>query len=399
MSLHRRTTQGSAFCILLSVLVGCEPSVETVQRTTDQAKLARIAVNARHHYGKESAGKAAVTNLTDQALLGKVALEARVNYVRRAAVKKLTDQALLVKIAVGDADEEVRGAAIQTIKDPAMLAKLAVEDRRLRVDVFRNLQDQATLAKLVVDAKDVDVRTAAMWHLRDRTLLASIAMEDGNEAVRSAAVKQLGDSGAFAKLDMTQADPDLKLCARIYYACQALPKQHRDRLIGAFSTIVYQVRDPLVTTELGDIAYVTNNWTSYGETYGDVRVDGEAASLSVKLSKLDRVFTWKWSTRFSREILVTKNGTRLASGEIVWKTLDPLVNWQSADFAPDACQKEICECLSEPTLNRLASESARMGLRSAALSRLHDLALLPKIALEDKDANVRRAAAKGRNSQ
>ncbi len=50
---------------------------------------------------------AAVERLTDQALLARIALEDTVAYVRRAALLKLTDQAVLLKVALEDMDEEV----------------------------------------------------------------------------------------------------------------------------------------------------------------------------------------------------------------------------------------------------------------------------------------------------
>lgn len=58
---------------VLFVLVGCGPSVDTVARTTDRTKLAKIALEAKD----ERVRRAAVEKLTDQALLAKIAMETK----------------------------------------------------------------------------------------------------------------------------------------------------------------------------------------------------------------------------------------------------------------------------------------------------------------------------------
>ena len=100
------------WCVVLFVLVGCGPSEQTVERTTDQTKLAKIALEDKD----AEVRRAAVAKLTDQALLAKIAVEAKDADVRSAAVAKLTDQALLAKIAAEDKDLNVCRAAMEKLR-------------------------------------------------------------------------------------------------------------------------------------------------------------------------------------------------------------------------------------------------------------------------------------------
>jgi hypothetical protein len=93
--------------VLLFILTGCAPTVKSVERTSDQNRLAKIAVEAKDGYVRE----AAVNKLTDQALLAKIAVEDKKGAIRKVAVNKLTDKALLEKIAVEDKEWFVREAA------------------------------------------------------------------------------------------------------------------------------------------------------------------------------------------------------------------------------------------------------------------------------------------------
>ena len=62
----------AALCAVQVVLIGCAPSLETVERTTDQATLAKIAVEA----DDSGVRFAAVEKLADQTL-AKIAVESK----------------------------------------------------------------------------------------------------------------------------------------------------------------------------------------------------------------------------------------------------------------------------------------------------------------------------------
>ncbi len=105
-----------ALCIALFVPVGCGgfASLESVERTRDQTKLAKIAVEAWEPHVRE----AAVEKLNDQNSLAKIAVEDDDSDVRHAAVEKLTNQATLAKIAIEDDDRRVRQAAVEKARQP-----------------------------------------------------------------------------------------------------------------------------------------------------------------------------------------------------------------------------------------------------------------------------------------
>ncbi len=106
-----------------------------------------------------------VAKTTDQALLAKIAMENKTCAVRLAAVGKLTDQTTLAKIAMGDADRDVRRVAVAKITDQAALAKIAMDDEDGFVSkaAFDKLTtNQALLDKIVATAKNSGVRKAAI---------------------------------------------------------------------------------------------------------------------------------------------------------------------------------------------------------------------------------------------
>jgi uncharacterized membrane protein (DUF106 family) len=126
-------------------MTGCEPSMTTVERTTDQNELAKIAEDAKDWHVRI----AAVEKLTDQALLEKVAEEHKDWDIRRTALGKLTDQALLAKIAMEDKDSHICIAAVEKLTDQVLLAKVAVEAKSfdVRVHAIRKVTDQTLLAE------------------------------------------------------------------------------------------------------------------------------------------------------------------------------------------------------------------------------------------------------------
>jgi transcription initiation factor IIF auxiliary subunit len=93
------------------VLIGCTPSVETVKNTTNQTKLAKIALEAED----AEVRSAAVGKLTDQAFLAKIVLEGKDEDIRHTATEKLTDEFMLAKIALEAKDGDVRSGALRKL--------------------------------------------------------------------------------------------------------------------------------------------------------------------------------------------------------------------------------------------------------------------------------------------
>jgi hypothetical protein len=197
----------AAFCLVLFVLVGCAPSVETIARTTDEAKL------------------------TDQAVLAQVALEAESWPVRAAAAGKLTDQAVLAQVALEDESWPVRAAAAGKLTDQAVLGKLAMKDKdgEVRRTAVEHLTDQAVLAQVALETKDGDVRAAALWKLADQAVLAKVATENQDGRVRSAAVERLTDQALLAKVATESKWLEIRLTAIGNVTDQVLLRQWAER--------------------------------------------------------------------------------------------------------------------------------------------------------------------------
>jgi len=173
--------------VILRVLDGHSPSrlrVAAVNRLTDQAQLARFALNDQDFGVRMNA----TAKLTDQAQLLKVVRGDKVDQVRAVAVKKLDDPDLLKQLAYHDRDQGVRLAA---------LAKLGVTGEAATNAVLADIRevsatsDQSILAKHATDDPQDYVRQAAVGKLTDRSLLERIAARDESAMVREAAKDRL----------------------------------------------------------------------------------------------------------------------------------------------------------------------------------------------------------------
>ena len=71
----------------------------------------------------------ATRQVTDEAVLAKIALEARNWYVRGVAVKKLADQDVLGKVATDDEKASIRVLAVAELTGKDLLAKIATDDK------------------------------------------------------------------------------------------------------------------------------------------------------------------------------------------------------------------------------------------------------------------------------
>jgi hypothetical protein len=210
----------ATLCFMLFILVSCKPSVNTVQQTTDQTKLAKIAVEAKD----TDVRKAALNKLTDQALLAKIAVEDEDADVCSAAVEKLTDQALLAKIAMEAKWSTVLSAAMDKLTDQAMLAKITVEaeDWKMRKAALERVTDQALLAKIAVEAEDFNVRSDALEKVTDQALLAKIAVEAGSLVIRKGAKEKLTDQAFLAKIAVEAENLEVRKLAVEKLTDQAL---------------------------------------------------------------------------------------------------------------------------------------------------------------------------------
>ena len=251
--------------VMLLVVIGCGPSVETVERTTDQSELAKIALEAKD----KRVRLFAAAKLTDQTLLAKLALEPKNNDRRRVAVERLTDQALLAKLALEEKDKELGRVAVSKLTDQILLAKIALEandgqlcgaaveritDKALlskmgmwiKPELTRQLKDETLLGKIAVGAKDWNVRRVAAGRVNDQALLAKIAMQDQRSEVRHIAVEKLTDQVVLAKTAMEDKDKEVrrastaKLLDQAFLVKIAVEDKDRDVQLAAVKNLTHQ---------------------------------------------------------------------------------------------------------------------------------------------------------------
>jgi hypothetical protein len=199
----------------------CEELRAAVEKLTDQALLAKIAVKEEN----PDVRQAAVYKLTDQALLAKIAVEDNNQYVRSAAVINLTDQNVLAKIVIEAVDFrfDVREAFLH-LTDQALLARIAIEAKNedVRKNAVKDLTDQALRTKIAVEANDADVRATAVEDLTDQAMLAKIAVEDNSTSVRATAVGKLTDQALLTRFAVKDNSSDVRAIAVEKLTDQAL---------------------------------------------------------------------------------------------------------------------------------------------------------------------------------
>jgi hypothetical protein len=157
-----------------------------VGKLTDQGLLAKVAIESKESEVRE----VAVRKLTGQATPGKIAVGIGAD-VRYITVGEPTDQALLAKIAVESEDARVGSSALGKLTDEALLAKVAAESisSDIRQAAVGELTDQETLAKIAVSDKDPLVCMAAVGRLND--LLPSRTSAEGQEATQTGKYRAL----------------------------------------------------------------------------------------------------------------------------------------------------------------------------------------------------------------
>lgn len=384
MKAHKRWAKtcrlGALLCTTILGFSGCEPSVRTVYRTSDQAQLAKFAIEAKNPAVRE----AAILKLTDQTLLARVAREDGESYVRAAAVRNLTDQAALLQLATEARESHIRKAAVNNLADQAALAKIAAEDEEplIREAAVNNLDDQALLAGIVMatvfmEAKDSITSKAAQMaveKLTGQAVLAKIAIEHKNYFVAITATARLTDEMLLVKVALSPNDQIgeravRKLTNQALLAKVAIESvNHRNIREQA----VMQLTDP---AQLARVAIETRDIKDFGAGIGE-----QAASKLTSQALLARV------------ALETEDAkARKAAME---KLTDQALLFQVAMEAGDEyLRKTAGEKLTDQALLlRAAMEAGDADLGAAAAGKLTDQALLPKVALESKNhAAVSRA--------
>ncbi len=353
-------------CLLPLVLCGCDsdPTVATVEQTSDQAQLARIAVEAKDI----SVRRAAFGKLTDQNQLGKIAIEGKISSRSLAAVEKLTDQEALAKIAIEAWNSDIRRAAFGKLTDQSLLGKIAIggEDRDVRRVAVEKLTDQEVLEKIAIKAWDSDVRRVAFGKLTEEAALARV--------------------GSWAKPELTRQVTDQALLAQI-----AIEARDRDVRRAAM--------ERLDQGALGRIAIEAKDWQDRLDAVGPLTDQSLLGKIAIedKDSNVRRVAIGNLTDQEVLEKIATKEkllDNRLAA---IARLKDSPLLRQLAEKATEAVirQTAVKDIADDGfLLARLPAESS-VAVRDAIVSALHgneSLRLVAKTAYyrEDRAAALRR---------
>ena len=199
-------------------------TARSVERTTDQEILARIAVealdsNARH---------AAVNKLTDQTVLAKIAVDGFDSDDGAFAASKLTDETMLAKVVLEAPDDSkvcriavwrlVDTTAIKKINDPVLLTKvqkvlseIAVDEAWWSREAVERITDETMLVKVAVS--DSDARIDAVEKLTEQAALATVSLGASDPYVCDIAVKKLTEQAALVTVSLGASDPHIRYIA------------------------------------------------------------------------------------------------------------------------------------------------------------------------------------------
>jgi hypothetical protein len=215
-------------------------------------------------------------------------------------------------------------------------------------------------------------------------LVKVIFETDDSSSVQYDAYQKLNDSKALAKLSAA-AEPSVRLqvsiLLKIPAICVPFPKERRWRFCEYVLEILPLITAPPVSAELGDVKDIVVRWHGRSADYSSgLAAEGEEFTISVATSKADKWLSHRWATEFPDKLEVgpSEFGKNTVFREAVFRR---------KDFA-----QEICDCLSAPTLAKIAIQGNGTVLPPAAVAKLADQPALAKVAVEAKGYEVRCAA-------
>ena len=155
---------------------------------------------------------AAVKTLTDPAILGRVAKGDADASIRLAAVELVSDQRVLGEVAKTDADEQVRGQALGRVTEAAILADIVQKGRpgETRAVALARLTEPALLGEVAKGNDDVELRRSATLRVTDTAVLAEIVTKDTDVRVRQVAIPRVTDAAVLAEIMTKEPDPSMR---------------------------------------------------------------------------------------------------------------------------------------------------------------------------------------------
>jgi len=278
--------------------------------------------------------------------------------VRRAAVARLSEPALLWEIVRTDKDREVRATALRRIGDREALARFALQT------------DDAELAR-VASTRAGDLQRRAVEErlslLRVYTpgMLVSVARSDPLPEARIAAIARLEDAAALSEIAASDAPAAVRTAAVNRQA--ALAKQLLEARVRALGEIQDQGELQRVATTSPEPELRRGATLRLAERDALRRILAEDAAETVRIAAIERL-----------------------------EALAPM-----AQQAPQATQpppaspparRRITDAQDLAAITRAALEDRSPLVRSAAVARVDDPAVLERVQREEKDSSVQSAA-------
>jgi len=343
---------------------------DAVQKISNETLLVTVAM---YEPSSHVSQKAAMM-LKDQVLLERVALHGD-DWARLAAVAKLNNQQLLSRLVLHDADAQVRLAAVKNVNDQAVLAKIALTDAvHVRNKDYYN-SEKYTSSR---------VRLAAVVKIADQAVLAKVALQDDAGDVVRAAISKVADQKVLSTVFFAWVGVDLEDIREAAVSNMTDEKVLRYVALG----------DPSDNVRVKAIAMVT----SQDVLAKVVTSDESSHARAVAMSKLADILGLKG---FESSVQV---GTREISVRTPFRSepqrrliMVVALRAPDAQFRVAAIQN-LNSDNEQWVLPRIALHDEEAEVRKAAIEALtgshlrNNQKLLARISLEDKDFSVRWAA-------
>ena len=207
--------------ICLTILFSaCGPSVNDVEKITDQDELFKIAIsdtsNSKLYF-------AAFNKLTDQKALMRLAMHSRYFAQRSRAAERVTDQNRLIEIMKYRPENEVypymsvklRRIVVHKITDQKALIEIAKNDpdKHVRWSAFEKITDQKALIEIARNNSDVITRKVAVGKINDQKVLIEIARNDSDVITRKVAVEKIYDQKILIEIAKNDLNSNVRSCA------------------------------------------------------------------------------------------------------------------------------------------------------------------------------------------
>ncbi|MBN1997323.1 leucine-rich repeat domain-containing protein [candidate division KSB1 bacterium] len=258
--------------------------------------------------------------------------------------------------------------------------KINFEQTTSQMPAVKRRTTQAGQAKLAVDGKNYSVRLAAVEKLIDPTVLAKIALKAKDQAIRESVIEKLINPALLETFANEKEDYDVQIIYKLIHSFDAVPQEHRKRLISKILLAIHVLNDPEVKNEVGEIVSIKTSWSDNRQSYktnsGIRSFPGESFQCSIKLKHLTGPLSNSWESYFPE----ITTGSYLSFNEAEVNGADLL--------------GLILDRLSQSQLTRILMGSRDWQVHSAIFDRLNDQTMLSKIAMEDADAWNRRNATK-----